>query len=133
MKRLTLSTFMALLCAPLWFAVGDDAAGDQLSPDTVKLPEMTPSLNLGKLSYDAKCAQCHGVNTVGTDKGPTFLHRVYHPNHHADGAFYLAPKRGVRAHHWRFGNMPPVKDISDNQIKSITAYVRAVQQANGIF
>jgi len=133
MKRLTLAVFLALLGAPLWFAAGDNTAAEQLSPDTVKLPAMTPALNLGKLNYDAKCAQCHGVNTVGTDKGPTFLHRVYHPGHHADGAFFLAPKRGVRAHHWRFGNMPPVKDISDAQIKSIIAYVRAVQQANGIF
>jgi len=133
MKRLTSAAFLALLGASLWFAGGGNAAAEQLSPDRVKLPAMTPALNLGKLSYDAKCAQCHGVNTAGTDKGPTFLHRVYHPNHHADGAFFLAPKRGVRAHHWRFGNMPPVKDISDNQIKSIIAYVRAVQQANGIF
>jgi len=133
MKRQMLAARLALLGASLWSTSGDNAAAEQLSPDRVKLPAMTPVLNLGKLSYDAKCAQCHGLNIAGTDKGPTFLHRVYHPNHHADGAFFLAPKRGVRAHHWRFGNMPPVKDISDNQIKAIIAYVRAVQQANGIF
>ena len=103
------------------------------SPDTIKLPVMTPALNLGKMNYDAYCASCHGVSGVGTDKGPTFLHRVYHPGHHGDGAFFLAPKRGVRAHHWPFGNMPPVENITDKQIEKIIGYVRALQKANGIF
>jgi mono/diheme cytochrome c family protein len=102
-------------------------------PAKVKLPEMTPALNLGKLSYDAKCAQCHGVNAAGTDKGPTFLHRVYHPGHHGDGAFFLAPKRGVRAHHWPFGDMLPVEGVSGAQLEKILLYVRALQRANGIF
>jgi mono/diheme cytochrome c family protein len=108
-------------------------AAGALDPDKVKQPEMTPGLNLGKLSYDAKCAQCHGVNAAGTDKGPTFLHRVYHPGHHGDGAFFLAPKRGVRAHHWPFGDMPPVEGVSDAQLEKILLYVRALQRANGIF
>jgi mono/diheme cytochrome c family protein len=108
-------------------------AAGALDPAKVKQPEMTPALNLGKLNYDAKCAQCHGVNAAGTDKGPTFLHRVYHPGHHGDGAFFLAPKRGVRAHHWPFGDMPPVAGVSDAQIEKIVLYVRALQRANGIF
>jgi len=114
-------------------AVTTAEAAEPRDPATVKLPAMTPALNLGKLNYEAKCAQCLGVNAAGTDKGPTFLHRVYHPSHHGDGAFYLAPKRDVRAHHWPFGNMPPVDGVADGQIKSIIAYVRALQKANGIF
>lgn len=94
---------------------------------------MTPALNLGKAFYDAKCACCHGVNAAGTDKGPTFLHRVYHPGHHSDGAFYLAARQRVRAHHWPYGNMPPVDGITDSQIEKIIQYVRAPQKANGVF
>jgi len=113
--------------------VGIAWARGPLDPATVKLPAMTPALNLGKLNYDVKCASCHGLNAAGTDKGPTFLHRVYHPGHHDDGAFYLAPKRGVRAHHWPYGDMPPVPGVTDAQIEKIVLYVRALQRENGIY
>ncbi|MBT5513473.1 MAG: cytochrome c [Rhodospirillaceae bacterium] len=96
-------------------------------------PQPTPKLNLGKMNYDAFCASCHGKTAGGTDKGPTFISRIYHPGHHGDGAFYLAAKRGALAHHWPFGNMKPIAGITDQQIASIVAYVRAVQKANGLF
>ncbi|MDD9907376.1 MAG: cytochrome c [Rhodospirillaceae bacterium] len=96
-------------------------------------PEMTPELNLGKLNYDAFCASCHGDTARGTDKGPTFISKIYHPGHHGDGAFFLAPKRGAKAHHWQFGDMPPVDGVNDQQLETILKYVRAVQQANGVF
>ncbi len=104
-----------------------------LDPGSIKLPKMTPELNLGKMNYDALCASCHGKNTAGTDKGPTFLHKVYHPGHHGDGAFMIAPVRGARAHHWQFGNMPPVKDITEGQVRKIIPYIRAIQKENGLF
>ena len=43
-----------------------------------------------------------------------------------------AAKQGVQQHHWPFGNMPPVEGITDAEIAVITAYIRAVQRANGI-
>ncbi len=104
-----------------------------LDPASIKIPKMTPELNLGKMNYDALCASCHGKNTAGTDKGPTFLHKVYHPGHHGDGAFLIAPIRGARAHHWPFGDMPPVKEITEGQIKKIIPYIRAIQHENGLF
>ena len=94
---------------------------------------MTPLLNLGKMNYEAYCASCHGKTARGTDKGPTFISKVYHPGHHSDGAFYLAAKRGARAHHWKFGDMPPVPEVNDSQLEYIVNYVRAVQRANGLF
>ena len=123
---------VALVLAGLLLSPGAEASGTR-DPASVKLPAMTPALNLGKMNYDAKCASCHGRNGAGTDKGPTFLHRVYHPGHHGDGAFYLAPKRGARAHHWPFGDMPPVEGIRAAQIEKIVPYIRALQKANGIF
>ena len=95
-------------------------------------PQLTPKLNLGKINYESLCASCHGKTAGGTDKGPTFISRIYHPGHHGDGAFYIATKRGARAHHWPFGNMKPIPGITDQQIASIVAYVRAVQKANGL-
>ncbi|MEQ8318811.1 MAG: cytochrome c [Rhodospirillales bacterium] len=96
-------------------------------------PKMTPALNVGKMNYEAYCASCHGKTARGTDKGPTFISKIYHPGHHADGAFYLASRNGVRAHHWPFGNMPPIPEVNDQQIKMIIDYVRAIQKANDLF
>ena len=58
--------------------------------------------------------------------------QVGQPNHHADLAFLLAARQGVRAHHWRFGDMPPVQGVGEQEIEEIVAYVRALQRANGI-
>jgi len=117
-----LATFLFALTAPHTAAA-----------EPIRTPKMTPQLNLGKMAYDAYCASCHGVNAAGTDKGPTFHHKVYHPGHHGDGAFMIAPRRGVRAHHWKFGDMKPVPGVTDSQLKNIIAYVRALQQENGLF
>ena len=94
---------------------------------------MTPHLNLGKLNYDVYCASCHGKTAGGSDKGPTFISRIYHPGHHGDQSFVIASKRGARAHHWPFGDMKPVPGVTDQQLSLIVEYVRAVQRANGLF
>ncbi len=128
--------FSACLVVATMVAFGrftDLAQAAETSPGSVKAPEMTPQLNLAKMSYDAYCASCHGQNTAGTEKGPSFLHRVYHPGHHGDTAFVRAAKQGARAHHWQFGDMPAVKDITDPQIELVIKYIRATQRANGLF
>jgi hypothetical protein len=40
---------------------------------------------------------------------------------------------GVQAHHWRFGNMPPVEGITRAEVATIITYIRELQRANGIF
>ena len=45
----------------------------------VVMPELTPEQQQGELAYSQNCIQCHGVNGIGTDQGPSFLNRVYHP------------------------------------------------------
>jgi hypothetical protein len=47
-------------------------------------------------------------------------------------AFLLAAKRGVVAHHWRFGPMPAVPAVNDEQVAQITAFIRWVQRQAGI-
>ncbi len=59
---------------------------------------------------------------------PPLVHKIYEPGHHADGAFLLAVSRGVRAHHWPFGDMPPVDGVSQEDVQKIVAYVRALQR-----
>lgn len=88
---------------------------------------------IGKRAYDAVCAECHGDNAAGRNgMGPPLVHKIYEPSHHADAAFLLAVRNGVRAHHWNFGNMPPQQGLTDADVKGITRYVRELQRANGI-
>jgi len=100
----------------------------------VKVPAQLSGLaEIGKRAFDAKCAACHGTNAAGTQgKAPPLVHQYYRPGHHADAAFFLAAQNGVRSHHWRFGDMPPIEGITKADIKGIVAYVRALQKENGI-
>ena len=98
----------------------------------VKMPELNMAGLAGQITFTKYCAACHGARGGGTDKGPPLIHRFYEPNHHGDIAFVRAAKFGVRAHHWRFGNMPPVEGIGDDELLDAILFVREVQQANGI-
>lgn len=87
----------------------------------------------GKRGFDAVCAKCHGTNAQGREgSGPPLVHKIYEPSHHGDMAFLLAAQNGVRSHHWKFGNMPPVEGVTQADVKNIVAYVRALQRENGI-
>jgi mono/diheme cytochrome c family protein len=99
----------------------------------VEVPELSPVAQAGREAFRANCAQCHGDNAGGTDKGPPLIHKWYHPNHHADAAFFLAAKRGVPQHHWKFGSMPPQPQVGERSIQQITEFVRELQRANGIY
>lgn len=95
-------------------------------------PGLMPNPAVGKTLYEKNCASCHGSTLNGSEKGPPLLHRIYEPSHHADMAFQLAAKNGVRAHHWQFGNMAPVPQVTPDDVAHITAYVRVEQRKIGI-
>ncbi|MFU8777736.1 MAG: c-type cytochrome [Roseovarius sp.] len=87
----------------------------------------------GERAFATLCAVCHGENAAGRNTiAPPLVHRLYHPGHHGDAAFQIAVQNGVRAHHWRFGNMPPIAGVTRAEVETIIAYVRALQRANGI-
>ncbi|WP_428687159.1 c-type cytochrome [Roseibium sp.] len=99
----------------------------------VSVPEMTGAALEGEVLFKTNCAACHGENAAGRNEfGPPLVHKIYEPGHHADPAFLLAAMRGVRAHHWPFGDMPPVEGVSEQDVEKIVAYVRTLQRANGI-
>ncbi len=124
------SAWLSLGAASVFALATDAAAAGQ---GEVLVPALSEVAQVGKAAYDVHCVECHGANAAGTDNGPTFLHRVYHPGHHADFSFVLAVTRGVRQHHWRFGNMKPVPEVDETTVEAITRYVRELQKANGIF
>ena len=101
----------------------------------VTLPAtLTSEAQLGKAAFEAKCAACHGANGAGNvNAAPPLIHKIYEPSHHGDESFHYAAAMGVQAHHWRFGNMPPVEGITRAEVATIITYIRELQRANGIF
>ncbi|MCK0143449.1 cytochrome c [Aliiroseovarius sp. F20344] len=117
--------------------VQDVSVGDATAAPTemvqVTLPEIGNDLAIGARAFTAKCAACHGPSAGGLEgSGPPLIHKIYEPSHHGDNAFFRAAELGVRAHHWPFGDMPPVDGITRAEIAEIVKYLRVVQRANGI-
>lgn len=111
---------------------GADSAAPALDADSVIIPQLSQIAQSGEIAFNDNCSGCHGTNAAGTDQGPPLIHKIYEPSHHGDRSFAMAANNGVRAHHWKFGNMPPVEGITDAKVRWITKYVREIQAANGI-
>lgn len=99
----------------------------------VAVPALSEDELGGLRAYNQYCADCHGENAAGQESvAPPLVDKIYAPGHHANAAFALAARTGVRAHHWNFGDMPPVAGVSEPEIAQIVDYLRALQVANGI-
>jgi len=90
-----------------------------------------PAGSAGAELYQQACASCHGADLRGTDQGPSHLSQVYEPGHHPDRSFRAAIISGSPAHHWDFGDMPPVPGLDDDEIDAIIAYIREQQAIHG--
>jgi hypothetical protein len=101
---------------------------DRPSDDSFVPPPTPAALRGGAQAFARHCARCHGQWAAGTDSGPPLAHEFYGPAHHADVTFELAIRRGVVAHHWRFGDMPPQPQVADSEIVPITDFVRWLQR-----
>ena len=148
-RTTALVAISVILLGAVWLARGwsaDQSLGGGSALDAAALPEgaplvevvvpqeLSPEAAVGRGVFDATCAVCHGMNAAGSNgAGPPLVHRVYEPSHHADVAFVMAARSGVRAHHWQFGNMPAIdQPLTDAEINSVVRYVRELQDANGI-
>jgi len=107
-------------------------AGDPIA--VVRVPAaFSADAQIGKRIFEAKCAVCHGTNAAGQNGiAPPFINDIYRPGHHGDGAFVSAARNGVQAHHWNFGNMPPIEGLTDADVRYVARYVRELQRENGI-
>ncbi|KUO65397.1 MAG: cytochrome C [Alphaproteobacteria bacterium BRH_c36] len=102
------------------------------SSNGVLAPTLSGEALAGQAVFEANCASCHGVNGVGTNKGPPLVHDIYNPGHHSDAAFHRAVRNGVQQHHWPYGNMPAQTQVSEADVAKILSYVRDLQEVNGI-
>lgn len=98
----------------------------------VVVPSLSENARSGEQVFNANCVLCHGSNASGTGLGPPLVHKIYEPGHHQDFTIQSAVRNGVPAHHWQFGNMPPVPAVTDEDIPNIICYIRELQRANGI-
>jgi mono/diheme cytochrome c family protein len=104
---------------------GDSGSNDSSDPEPALVAK-------GREKFVQACAVCHGASLEGTATGPSFLSPIYAPNHHPDAAFFSAARNGVQPHHWKFGPMPPVTSVTEDDVRAIVAYVRAKQAEAGI-
>lgn len=98
----------------------------------VKVSDLSGDAKAGQAAFEVNCAVCHGKNAAGSDKGPPLVHNIYNPGHHADFSFAQAVRKGVKRHHWSFGDMPAQPQVKRSEIGLIIQYVRELQIANGI-
>jgi mono/diheme cytochrome c family protein len=116
----------------LWLTDMLTSRGEGPPAPTSQRTPVPSTFTAGEALFNAHCAMCHGPSAVGTDQGPSLLWRIYAPSHHSDDSFYLAVQQGVRAHHWRFGNMLPIPAVTQDEVTLIIAYVRWLQQQGGV-
>ena len=90
-------------------------------------------INQGKKLFARNCLRCHGPEARGSKIGPPLVHKIYEPSHHGDAAFFMAVSRGVKSHHWQFGDMAPVPGVKPEDVALIVQYVRWLQRKAGIF
>ena len=95
-------------------------------------PGFKADAKIGKVLFVANCMKCHGADARGTDKGPPLVDKTYRPGHHGDMVFHFAVSRGTKQHHWHFGDMPPVPNLSPEDVSNIISYVRLEQKNAGI-
>jgi mono/diheme cytochrome c family protein len=111
--RLLLGTGITLVLAATAAACGADGP--------------TTELERGEAIYAANCAQCHGGDLDGSDRGPSLLDPIYGPDQLSDVEFVDAVRNGVEERLWDFGDMPGNGSYSDAQVDAIIAFVRAQQ------
>ncbi len=127
--------YVIVICVSIFAVIAVFAYGRFGQTDSTAAEFVQPNLSLqavrGKAAFENSCASCHGVNAVGTDKGPPFLHAFYNPGHHGDESFRRAVTAGVRQHHWPYGDMPAQPSVIAEDLEDIIRYVRELQSANG--
>lgn len=124
--------FAVIAFLPYSMGCNGSGGGEPSGPTSLKSSAIPSEIRMGDSAYNRFCVACHGPSAVGTERGPSFINRIYEPGHHGDPAFVLAARMGVRAHHWNFGDMPRIEAVSDEELAQIISYVRWLQRKAGI-
>lgn len=113
-------------------------ACEKLSPEDRRKALHLPPLGFkgdaqkGLTIYQTNCVACHGPSGSGSVQGPPLVHQVYRTNRHANLSFHFAVRQGVKSHHWNYGDMKPVSEITSEETEHVVAYIRREQRRKGI-
>jgi mono/diheme cytochrome c family protein len=125
-----------LMLAPLLmvslFVAGPLYADHNKSHVNVEVGDLSANASKGQVVFNSNCASCHGVNAAGGIGGPPLIHTLYNPGHHSNKSFVSAVRNGVNQHHWKFGNMPPQRQVAFGDMVYLMKFIREVQEQNGI-
>ena len=133
MKRLYIKVpaLLIVITIPV-LLTGCDQNNAEHSGPHIPGPDFKSDVNTGKKLFATNCSKCHGLDGMGTDKGPPLINQTYRPGHHGDMVFHFAVSKGAKQHHWHFGDMPPVSGLSPEDVGHIIAYVRNEQRKAGV-
>ena len=127
---ITIRNFLLAIVALL--VAGGALANHREGHVDVTVGVLSNQAQFGQQVFNAKCADCHGLNGSGTRKGPPLIHAIYNPGHHSNKSFYRAVRNGVKQHHWPYGDMPPQKSVGFSEMGALVKFIREVQVFNGI-
>lgn len=131
--------FAGVLCWCVCVGCSENGSNALESSDSAPMAQIAVEKELptefkdGETKFMGFCSPCHGAQGKGTTQGPPLVHKIYEPNHHADMAFQRAAAQGVKAHHWKFGNMPKIEGVTADDVTQIIGYIRWLQHQAGIF
>ena len=134
MSRLFVYSLVAAFVLLMMMGCGEDSASQNETTRSNGAEQDSASTVLtGEELFGANCSACHGVDAFGTNQGPPLVDKTYHPGHHPDFSIRNAITKGVKQHHWFFGDMPPVAGVSPDDVEKIICHIRETQRANGLF
>ena len=134
MRRLFVYSLVAAFVLLMMMGCGEDSASQGETAKSNGTEQGSSSTTrTGEELFKTNCSACHGVDANGTNQGPPLVDRTYHPNHHPDFSIRNAINKGVKQHHWFFGDMPPVAGVSEDDAEKIICHIRDTQRANGLF
>ena len=82
----------------------------------------------GQHLFRANCADCHGEDASGTDRGPDLRPAVKNGGRsNRKQMFHSAITNGMSQQNWAMGDMPAFPRLSFNQIEQIERYVRELK------
>ena len=129
-QRVTIKQVLIFTTLVIALAVGC-ASTEPDEPATTSSDPVAATYD-GEESFQNRCAVCHGQQADGTATGPPLVNRLYEIGHHPNFSFHNAVNKGVTAHHWNFGDMPPIPNVEPAEVDAIICHVRGLQRAEGI-
>ena len=129
-RRLSVMTTVIAMAA---VSVAIAACGSSEKNDE-KQPPLTQEqlVAKGRSIFNSTCATCHSVSLQGGSMAPSMLQAAFAPAQLPDSAISQAIQNGVNDNRFGKGPMPAQPSVHPKDIPAVIAYIRWVQQANGI-